>query len=284
MEPEFFQYFDDGTEVSYFDGLPYCIDYNGDYISLDPSVYGWIDQYGCLNFPTESTFEDPPHEDLKFKGLLLTVLLGSMLMLSAKGDGIINRVVGMIEQYRGGSRLVLNGGLNIPYLYPAVRELEDDILDLSEYFGVDPNLVAITILYESGGDASGDTNLIDVGIGQMTEPTLQTVNKVTTPEERAFIGLPGGRYATIEDIMSNKRIATGYTTALYRYYLNKYQVTDPVVLSRMYNGGPAGLKGHTGDWNLIYSNDVGGLVIESHLGMAGGTIQRLVKSGRISAP
>lgn len=286
MEPDYTQYFDDGTEVFYFSGLPYGIDdYYGEYIPLDPGRYGYVDENGYLYFPDDGYTDNHTGSGLSLKKGIMLFMLGTLLF-TGFGKGQVGRLFGMIRNYRIDADTSLTSGrsLNIPYLSPSVREIEDDIINFANLFGVDPNLVAITILYESGGDASDDQNLVDVGIGQMTEGAMQTVNIYSTAEQRAYVGLAGGRHATMDDLISNKEIAAGYTTLLYKYYQDKYGIYDPEVLARMYNGGPGALNRPTTGLNAKYANDVGGLVNEIGLGMNGATIRRLSGNGRIGKP
>lgn len=229
MGPEYSQYFQDGIRVDYFNGLPYWMNEygeNAEYVPLDPLIYGYIDPDGYLTFPASPGIRDQRQESSgggcgcgrnlmllliaiasffggrefmnRFlseggRGYDITIADGTQVMVDPQGPGsspdgelLLPTVEPLIAEEQGES-------LNIPYLYPAVKELEPEIIDFGEHFGVYPPLVAITILYESGGDASNDGDLIDVGIGQMTEAAMQTVNQDTTPEERAYVGLPGGR-------------------------------------------------------------------------------------------
>jgi hypothetical protein len=317
MGPEYYQVFEGDVRVDYFDGLPYWMNEYGEYLRLDPAVYGYIDPYGYLTFPTSPALRDQGQESsgggcgCGRNLMLLLIAIASFVggrefinqSLTGRGRDYDIKIVDGTEviedlQEPGSSsdgELLLptvepliaeeqGKSLNIPYLYPAVRELEDEIIDFGGHFGVDPNLVAIIILYESGGDSSNDQNLIDVGVGQMTDVAMQTVNNDTTPEERAYVGLPGGRYATMEDIRWNKTIATGYTTLLLRYYERVYNLDDSTVLARMYNGGPSGLNGPTGPLNEMYANHVGGLVDQLEYGLNGPIIQELFASGRIASP
>lgn len=286
MEAEYSMCFDDGTEVFYFSGIPYAIDdHYGEYVSLDPGRYGYVDENGKLFFPDDEYTDRHTGSGLGLKKGIMLLMLGTLLFTGFR-NGQLERVFRLIGNNRIDTNTSLTFGrnLNIPYLYASIREIEDDIINIANQFGVDPNLVAITILYESGGDASGDEDLTDVGIGQMTEGAMQTVNNYSTAEQRAYVGLAGGRYATMDDLISNKEIAAGYTTLLYKYYQDKYGIFDPEVLARMYNGGPGALNGPTTGLNAKYANDVGGLVNEVGLGMNGPTIQRLNGTGRIARP
>lgn len=291
------QLFSNGVIVEYNnEGSPYWWD-GFEWIALSPYEYGYIDHNGDLILPTAPTLSYQ-EEEASTQGGGCVSGIGNLLMLVFIGAGafvagghIVNSVVqgneGKITVSEGEGQIQdLVGGLNIPYLYPRVREVEGSILDFGHKFGVDANLVAIIILYESGGDASNDTDMIDVGIAQMTEGAMITVNSDTTPEEREYVGLPDGRPFTMDDLKNDEELSVAAATFLIRFYQRYSGISmyDAYTLARLYNGGPGAIDGPTGELNEKYANDIGGLVTQLKSGMNGSKIQELIASGRIAPP
>ena len=159
-------------------------------------------------------------------------------------------------------------GITIPWIPASVKRWEAPIQEMAQKYNVDPNLLAIIITLESGGNPTAVSNADAHGLMQITPPTAKDI-------AAKFLKKPVTTY-NLEDPKTNIEFGAAYLAYLRNEFGTKAQGPswDGTVelIAAGYNGGPgAAASLEKGDGlsdmqTVAYSADAFNMWRERHAG------------------
>ena len=150
-----------------------------------------------------------------------------------------------------------DGGITAPWIPATVRHWEKPIDMMAKRYDVDPNLIAIVMTLESGGDAAARSADDAEGLMQVTPPTAKDIGA-------KFLNKPVTKY-NLKDPVTNIEFGTAYIAYLRDEFGQVAQGPDWIrtveLVAAGYNGGPGAAnnleqgKGLADTQTVIYSRD-----------------------------
>jgi soluble lytic murein transglycosylase-like protein len=147
-----------------------------------------------------------------------------------------------------------------------VRKWDKPINEMAEKYNVDPNLIAIIITMESGGNAKAHSEADAKGLMQITPPTAQDI-------AAKFLKEPTQKYDLL-DPKTNIEFGTAYLSYLRDEFGTEEQGptwnSTVELIAAGYNGGPGASnrleqgKGLTDVETVVYSRDAFNMWRERH--------------------
>ena len=160
------------------------------------------------------------------------------------------------------------GGITASWIPPTVKHWADPINTVAKKYNVDPNLVAIIMTIESGGDASAKSGASAMGLMQITPLTAQDI-------AARRLQKPVKTY-NLSDPATNIEFGVAYLAYLRNTFGDPAQGPDwnstAELVAAGYNGGPgaaSSLAAGTGLHDIqtvSYSRDVYNMWRERHAG------------------
>jgi soluble lytic murein transglycosylase-like protein len=156
--------------------------------------------------------------------------------------------------------------VDIPWLSPTVQRWQQPIGEMAQKYKIDPDLLAIIMTVESGGDAKAKSEAGAIGLMQVTPPTAKDIAKkhILKPVE-AF---------NLEDPHTNIEFGAAYLAWLRDEFGTQDQAptwnTTVELIAAGYNGGPGAASAlDKGDGlhdmqTVSYSRDVFNMWRERH--------------------
>jgi soluble lytic murein transglycosylase-like protein len=153
-----------------------------------------------------------------------------------------------------------------PWIPPTVRKWDKPINEMASKYKVDPNLIAIIITLESGGDPKAYSDADAKGLMQITAPTAKDI-------AAKFVKKPVAKY-DLYDPATNIEFGTAYLAWLRDEFGEPSQGPDwnstVELIAAGYNGGPGAAnrleqgKGLTDEQTVVYSRDAFNMWRERH--------------------
>jgi soluble lytic murein transglycosylase-like protein len=145
-----------------------------------------------------------------------------------------------------------------PWIPATVKKWETPIDEMAKKYQIDPNLIAIVMTMESGGDPKAISYAGAHGLMQVTDPTAKDIAS-------KYLKKPVGKY-NLDDPYTNIEFGTAYLAQLREVFGDWKQgpTWDGTVelVAAGYNGGPGAAnrlltgKGLTDTQTVVYSRDV----------------------------
>jgi soluble lytic murein transglycosylase len=169
---------------------------------------------------------------------------------------LIVKVISVIENGRA-QIPYQSAGVSAPWVPSTVKYWDKTINEMGKRYNVDPNLIAIIMTMESGGDASAKSEDNAVGLMQITPPAAKDIAS-------KYLKTPVTKY-NLYNPTTNIEFGTAYLAWLRDYFGTAQQgpswnATVELVAAG-YNGGPGAAgsleagQGLTNDQTIIYSRD-----------------------------
>jgi hypothetical protein len=188
-----------------------------------------------------------------------TKLSSRELILLCGGALIALLVVGAIKLIEDSRTLIpyKTAGVTAYWIPPTVRHWDKPINEMAKKYDVDPNLIAILMTMESGGDQNAKSSDNAVGLMQITPPTAKDISQ-------KFLKKPTTRY-DLNDPSTNIEFGTAYVAYLRDEFGETSQGPDWTrtveLIAAGYNGGPGAAnnlelgKGLKDTQTVVYSRD-----------------------------
>lgn len=188
-----------------------------------------------------------------------------MLAAGAVATLIVVEVIGMI--YDAKTPLPYQpAGITARWIPPTVRHWSKQIDSTAKKYNLDPNLVAIIMTMESGGDQNAQSEAGAVGLMQVTPLTAQDIAS-------KYLKKPVKTY-NLKDPSTNIEFGTAYLAFLRDYFGTAKQGPDWTstveLVAAGYNGGPGAVadleagKGLEDTQTVVYSRDAFNMWRERH--------------------
>ncbi|HET8669463.1 MAG TPA: lytic transglycosylase domain-containing protein [Candidatus Saccharimonadales bacterium] len=143
------------------------------------------------------------------------------------------------------------------WIPPTVRKWDSYIVEMAKKYDIDPNLIAIIITLESGGNPKAESPVGAKGLMQVTAPTAQDI-------ATKFLKEPRKQY-NLEDPRTNIEFGTAYLAYLRDEFGTPAQgpewISTVELVAAGYNGGPGAAnsleqgKGLRSTETVVYSRD-----------------------------
>ena len=157
-------------------------------------------------------------------------------------------------------------GITATWLPPTVKHWNGPITEMAKKYDVDPNLVAIIMTLESGGNASAKSSDNAIGLMQVTPLTAGDIaNKYLKKPERQY---------NLSDPATNIEFGVAYLAYLRHLFGSAKQGPDWTstveLVAAGYNGGPGAAaklqagKGLEDTQTVVYSRDAFNMWRERH--------------------
>lgn len=153
--------------------------------------------------------------------------------------------------------LYQSAGITADWIPPTVKHWDIQINEMAKKYDIDPNLVAIIMTLESGGDAKAKSEADAVGLMQVTLPTAQDI-------AAKFLKQPVSKY-NLQDPATNIEFGTAYLAYLRDEFGTAAQGPDWLrtveLVAAGYNGGTGAAnnleqgKGLADTQTVVYSRD-----------------------------
>lgn len=178
------------------------------------------------------------------------LVVGALLMLGAVG------IIKLIDNARTPVPYQ-PAGVTAFWIPPTVRHWDRPINQMAKKYNVDPNLIAILMTMESGGNAKAKSSDNAQGLMQITPPTAKDI-------AAKFLKKPVSHY-NLQDPATNIEFGTAYIAWLRDQFGEARQGPDwnstVELVAAGYNGGPGAAnrleqgKGLTDTQTVVYSRD-----------------------------
>lgn len=149
------------------------------------------------------------------------IIMGSMLLIQK----LEPKPIGMPFQ---------PGGITISWIPESVRQWESSIVEMGKKYNVDPNLIAIIITMESGGNPKAESHVGAQGLMQVMPLTAQDISQ-------KFLKEPRKTY-DIYDPKTNIEFGTAYLAYLRDEFTSQEHAptwnNTVELVAAGYNGGP----------------------------------------------
>lgn len=159
-----------------------------------------------------------------------------------------------------------SAGITAKWIPPTVKHWSGQIDSTAKKYNIDPNLVAIIMTMESGGDANAESEDGAAGLMQVTPPTAQDIAS-------KYLKQPVKKY-NLKDPATNIEFGVAYLAFLRDYFGTAKQGPDWTstveLVAAGYNGGPgaaAALEAGHGledTQTVVYSRDAFNMWRERH--------------------
>jgi soluble lytic murein transglycosylase-like protein len=161
---------------------------------------------------------------------------------------------------------VNNAKVTVPWLTPGVKRWDETIQRMAAKYNVDPDLVAIIMTVESGGDPKAKSEAGAIGLMQVTPTTAQDI-------ARRHLKQPVSQF-NLEDPTTSIEFGTAYLAYLRDVFESKEQAPSwnetVELVAAGYNGGPGAAaslakgEGLHDMQTVSYSRDVYNMWRERH--------------------